>query len=135
MSYELTTRLQNDVLIARVTGSRSSKTVIATAEALISLCNKHQVNKVLVDVRGLEGRLSTADIFFLVTKHFKTLKDLHLRRQAAIVDRNLSEDRHRFLENVALNRDFNFRIFGDFDEAMEWLRKPTTGEPSPRVDG
>jgi hypothetical protein len=118
----LTAKAQEDVLIITAIGSRSLETVVAIAQEIKSLCEEHGVANVLVDVRGLEGRLRAADAFFLVIKHFKTFRDLRVIRKAAILDQNLSEDRHRFLENVAVNRGYNFKIFDDFDEAIEWLR-------------
>jgi hypothetical protein len=120
MPYELTPRVQKDVLTA--TGVRNLETVAAIAQELKSLCKEHGVVKVLVDVRGLEGRLPTLDTLLLVTRHFKTLRDLRVLRKAAVLDQNLTKKRHGFLEDLAFNRGYRFRIFEDLDEATEWLR-------------
>ena len=122
MSYELTTRVEDNVLIATVTGSRNLRTVVAVAQEIKSSCKKHGVDKVLIDVQRFEGRLRDVDAFFLVTKHFKVLRDRRVLRKAAVLDRSLSHDRHRFLENIAVNRGYKFHIFDDYDEAMEWVR-------------
>lgn len=122
MSYQLTTRVQEDVLIADATGVRDLERVAAIAQELKSLCEKQGVAKVLVDVRGLEGRLSTLDTLLLVVRHFKTLRDFRVISKAAVLDQDLSKKRHGFLEDLAFNRGYRFRIFEDLDKAREWLR-------------
>ena len=122
MAYKLTARVQNDVLIADATGDRNLETVVTIAQELKNLCEKHGVAKVLVDVRKLEGRLSTLDTLLLVTRHFRALRDFRVLRKAAVLDQNLSSKRHGFLEDLAFNRGYRFRIFEDIDEATEWLQ-------------
>jgi hypothetical protein len=113
--------VQNDVLIANTTGLRNLESVVAIAHELKSLCEKQGVAKVLVDVRGLEGRLSTLDSLLLVVRHFKTLRDFRVLSKAAVLDQDISAKRHGFLEDLAFNRGYRFQIFEDMDKAMEWL--------------
>jgi hypothetical protein len=75
---------------------------------------------VLVDVRGLKGRLSTLDSYRVVTEVFQKLRGQGLLK-AAILDRKAPSLRIRFIETVALNRGFNFRVFTSRDEALAWL--------------
>jgi len=122
MPYELTADVKENVLVATVSGTRTFETVVAIAKEIKSLCKSKGADKVLIDVRDLEGHLRALDIFFLVTKHFITLKDRRVLRKAAVLDKELTTDRHRFLENVAVNRGYRFQLFDDFDEALRWLR-------------
>ena len=121
MVYKLTTRIQEDVLFANATGVRDLENVVAIAQELKGLCEQQGVAKVLVDVRGLEGRLSTLDALLLVVRHFKTLRDFRVLSKVAVLDQDLSAKRHGFLEDLAFNRGYRFRIFEDLDKAMEWL--------------
>ena len=42
------------------------------------------------------------------------------RQQIALVFADVTGD-HRFLENVAINRGYNVRVFSDTDQAVRWL--------------
>lgn len=121
MSYELTATVQDGVLIATLTGSRNLESTVAAAREIKDLCEEHGVDKALIDVQGFEGSLGNFDAFFLVTKHFALLRDFRVLRKAAILDRNLSSHRPRFLENAAVNRGYNFRVFDDQRKALKWL--------------
>jgi hypothetical protein len=80
----------------------------------------NRLSKVLVDVRELEGRLGILDSYLLVTEVFDKLRGKGMRK-AAIVDEPVSSLREWFLETVARNRGFNFRVFADQEDALKWL--------------
>lgn len=124
MSFKLTTRLHNDILIATPTGDRNLETIVGIVEEIERLAKQHRKIKVLVDVRDLKGNLSVFKIFDLVTGCFKNLRENRVIRKGAILDDNLSYSRHIFLENVAVNRGYNFRVYENLDEALEWLKTP-----------
>jgi hypothetical protein len=75
---------------------------------------------VLVDVRGLKGRLNVLDSYLVVTQVFEQLRG-HGLLKAAILDSRDPSLRIRFIETVALNRGFNFRVFTSRSEALAWL--------------
>lgn len=121
MSIQVTTEMKGDILCATAVGTRTLDSVLAVARETLQACKAQDIDKVLVDVRQLEGRLGTVDAFELATRHFRTFRALRALRKAAIVDRASSATRARFLEDVAVNRGYNFRIFSDVEKAKEWL--------------
>lgn len=121
MSYDLTTERKGDVLWVTAEGIRSRDTVLAIAEDILAASVEEGVKKVLVDVRKLAGRLSTAAAYDIPDQHFPKMRDRSVITRAAIVDLKEFERSYRFFEDVAVNRGFNLRIFPDPDEAMRWL--------------
>ena len=122
MSYNLDIREEQDYLHVRATGTRTFEAVAEMATQILNACIEHGTDSVLVDVRELEGRLSTIGAYEMPTTVFPKLKGRGLKR-AAIVDREQYEDGFPFLETVARNRGFNLHIFSDVDEAIAWLRE------------
>ena len=122
MPHQLKTEIEGDILIATAAGTRDTRTVAAVAHEVAALCRQKDIPKLLLDASGLEGTLKTLDAFSLVVKHFPDLRRLAELEKAAVLDKELTEEQHRFLENVAVNRGYNFRVFDDRDKALEWLR-------------
>ncbi|MDB4444042.1 hypothetical protein N9174_01735 [bacterium] len=123
MSYDLTIEKKGDVLWVTATGTRSLETVLAMSKDILAACVEEKVTKVLTDVRGLEGRLSTLDAYKLADQHFPKIQDRSVVTHNALVDLKEFEHNYRFFEDVAVNRGFTLRIFSDPDEAVEWLKK------------
>lgn len=122
MSYKLRKRKKGDILYVEATGIRTVQAVSAMAREIVEVCLTKQTSKVLVDVRQLDGRLSTLGAYEVVAKDFPELRRLGLLKAAVIVDDPNFLDRARFFETVARNRNFNLRIFGDVGEALRWLK-------------
>ena len=70
----------------------------------------------------MEGALSTTETFKLPNDHFNRLRKKVAITHNAIVDNEITEDRHKFFENVSQNRGFNIKIFKDIEKALEWLK-------------
>jgi len=79
-----------------------------------------QVTEAIVDVRELGGRLALMDGHLVVNVVFETLREEGLRK-AAVVDEKTPPLGSRFVETIAANRGFNFRVFDDRDETLKWL--------------
>ncbi len=118
--YALAIEVGDDYLSVRASGVRTGATVAAVAMEIFDAAVDHRVSKVLIDVRELEGRLGILDSYVVVTEVFQKLRGKAIRK-AAIVDRQTSSVRGWFLETVARNRGFNFRVLADEEEALEWL--------------
>ncbi len=123
MSYALTIEKKDDVLWVTATGTRSLETVLAMSKDILAACVEKRVKKVLTDVRGLEGRLSTLDAYEIPDQHYPQMQDRSVITHNAVVDLEEFEDSYRFYENVALNRGFNVRLFSDPNKAMAWLKE------------
>jgi len=126
--YTLVIEVQAGYLFARASGVRTRVGVAAMTLEVFEAARANRLSKVLVDVRELSGRLGTVDNVRLVTEVFEKLRGKGIRK-AAIVDEQAPGVRGWFLETVARNRGFNFRIFADEQEAHAWLEE-RSGQPS-----
>jgi hypothetical protein len=118
--FGLIIELKDDHLAARASGERTRNSVSTMTLQIFEAAVANQYSKVLVDVRGLKGRLSTLDSYLVVTEVFQKLRGRGLLR-AAVLDSKDPGLRVRFIETVALNRGFNFRVFSSRKEALAWL--------------
>jgi len=123
MSYNLTIEKKEDVLWVTSTGNRSLQTVLAMSKDILAACVEKKVKKVLIDVRALEGRLSTVDAYEIPDKHFPKMRDPNVITHCVIIDLKEFEHRYKFFEDVAVNRGFDLRIFSNTGEGLEWLAK------------
>ncbi len=123
MTYDLIIEEKDGMLWATVTGTRSLETVLAISNDILAACAEKKVSKVLIDVRGLEGRLSTMEAYQIPKQYFPKMRDRSVITHTALVDLKEFEHSYRFFENVALNRGFTLRIFSDPNEAAEWLKR------------
>ena len=111
-----------DYLYAKTTGVRSRETVASMTMEVFEEALSRGLSLVLVDVRKLEGRLGALDSYFVVTDVFQKIRGKGIHK-AAILDTHVATIREWFLELVARNRGFNFRIFDDRRSAAEWLHE------------
>ena len=120
--YDITFTKNDDVLCVNARGQRTLEIVLSIAQKTIEACREHEVKKALVDVRDLEGRLSTINAYNLPAEYFAALRNPEVIRKVAIIDLEEFSDSYKFFENVAVNRGYNLRIFSDITIALEWLR-------------
>lgn len=117
VTYRIATRTCQDILLVRLEGLVNRDTADAMAAEVIALILQHDPRCVVVDMRPLQGRLSTADTFF----HVRTYPRDMARYQTAIVDREEHRAYCEFYELTARNLGHNIRCFHDPDEALHWL--------------
>jgi hypothetical protein len=122
MSYKLKLDPKENVLWVTASGTRSIKTVLAIINEIFSACTEYNLSIVLVDVRELDGRLSTINTFTLATRHFPILRELRVVKKAAIVDLMEFEHNYRFFETLTRKRGYRLRLFSDCDAAADWLK-------------
>ena len=67
MSYELDMRKEHGYLHIRATGTREFEAVVEMATRILNAYIEHGNDSVLVDVRELEGRLSTIGAYEVPT--------------------------------------------------------------------
>ena len=118
--YTLAIEAKGSHLFVRARGVRTRFTVTAMTMEIFDIALDNGLAQVLVDVRELKGRLGTLDNYLLVTEVFAKLRGKGMRK-AAIVDEQVSSLGEWFLETVARNRGFNFRVFTDQADALAWL--------------
>jgi hypothetical protein len=120
MEYSIEFEPVEDYLYARTTGLRTRKNVISLTQEIFEKAIALGHSKVLVDVRGLEGKLGALDSYLMVTEAFRPIRWKGLSKAAILDDRAFSV-RERFSELVARNRGYDYRIFYDREHAAEWL--------------
>jgi hypothetical protein len=118
--FKLTMEEKAGYLHVYASGMRSQATVKAiTMEVFKTAIAKH-LTKVLIDIRELNGMFGITDIYYLVTEVLKDLREKGVD-QVAVIDIRRSTRQGWFLETVAQNRGFNFRVFAADEEALKWL--------------
>jgi hypothetical protein len=123
MSYTLTIVKKDDVLWATATGTRSLERVMGITRDIFAACAEKNVRKALLDVRGLEGHLTTTAAYDIPNEYFSRIRNRSVMTHAALVDRKESAEYYRFFEDVAVNRGYALRVFSDIGEAAEWLKR------------
>ena len=123
MSYTLTMKRVGDVLHVKATGARTMETIMAMSKDIMEACARRKTPKALIDVRAMEGHLSTLNAYDIPKSFFETIRDRTVLQKSAIVDLKENQDRYKFLENVATNLGYIIHFFSDADEALQWLQK------------
>jgi hypothetical protein len=123
MSYKLKMKKVGDVLHVKAAGARTMETVMAMSKDIMEACARRSTPKALIDVRAMEGHLSTLDAYDIPKSFFETIRDRTVLQKSAIVDLKENEDQYTFLENVARNLGYMLRFFSDADEALQWLQE------------
>ena len=121
MSYRLTIEARPTYLHAIVTGENTSKNVVAYMAEVIGACTARGVHRVLIEEHFTGPRLSTFEVFGLVSKGSLTF--LRTLEAMAYVDVNAEDGSMRFAEDVAVNRGFPVRVFATVAAAEKWLEE------------
>ena len=80
---------------------------------------EHGCNRFLFDMTQAKIVGTTLDTLQAGTVPADTDKKQESQQIALVYARDLDE--HKFLENVAVNRGYNVRIFDHIEKAMDWL--------------
>ncbi len=126
MTYKLRTEQKHDFIHAEVSGERTRKNISLIAQEILEACREHQVERVLVDVRRLNGRLSVFDSLLIISREFPRIKRANIITKAVIVDDTARRERSHFFQSIARKSDYNIRMFEDVDEAERWLHDKQT---------
>jgi hypothetical protein len=120
MSIQLQMEQMPGYLAARFIGSGEPGEASARFESIAEHCKRTNNDKLLIDTRGYDVKVSVVDRFFLGTSSriFAVL-----RIKVAIICRPEQLDERRFGRLVAENRGVTVEVFTDFQSAKEWLLK------------
>ena len=89
-------------------------------DAMVEACSKVQLSIALLDCRNMTGEIQLFDSF-LVAEY--GVKMLGIISKMALIGREDQMMHDNFVENVAVNRGVNLKIFTDADEAINWLKE------------
>ena len=87
-------------------------------DRMVEACKEHSKSKVLLDCRKMTGAMPILDRYLVAD--YGASKG-RLLMQLALLNREGVPLPDNFVENVAVNRGMNMKVFTDHDEALYWL--------------
>jgi hypothetical protein len=112
--YQISSSINNGILEIVLTGKSIGMTNVKMAKELDDIIKVNNAEKVLIDVRAVEGRLDSTEIYHHTRNHSFVIYKL----QVAVVD--LPENAH--YATAVKNAGLSFTWFIDIDEARAWLK-------------
>lgn len=101
-----------------LTGEATQNNVEKIQEEVICTVMSAKISGLLVDVRGIKGRLGYTEAYFRVRNYPSDVP----RVPVAIIDLAENADYESFHETTALNAGLSHKWFTDIDEARAWLK-------------
>lgn len=115
----LTFEDRGDHLLAVARGTYSLDGTMATFRAAVEECGRRRHHSLIVDVRGIDGNVSTTDRFDFGGRMAQTLANMNLR--FALYSRPDQLTREGFLQSVMVNRGARVRVDSDLERIHAWL--------------
>ncbi len=100
-------------------------------DRMAAACEEHQRWQVLLDCRKMTGIMRIFDRFEVV-EYGATRR--HVLKRVAILVREGTPLPDNFVENVAVNRGMDLRVFTDFEAAEHWIALPSPNDPDESSD-
>lgn len=97
------------------------KFAVACMEKAAEKAREQGVNKIMLDVRDAPNKLSVLDNYQIPYYVLKQVGYTHDIRTALIV--HPDDKTHDFMETVAVNAGFDFKLFTDEEIAVHWLKR------------
>jgi hypothetical protein len=119
MSYSLEYRERDGYILLRMMGDLNADVARPAIKAWLAMAAEYDCRRMLVDYTDCRVVESTLGMFDLAAK----LGDVGVPRTvsiASVVHSDLKD--HLFVETVAQNRGWIYRVFSDFEEAERWLK-------------
>ena len=89
-------------------------------DAMVEACSQVQISKALLDCRNMTGEIQMFSSFMVAEYGVKMIGIIS---KTALVGREDQVLHSNFVENVAVNRGVNLKIFTDVVEAIDWLKE------------
>ena len=112
--YQFSSSVNNGILEVVLTGKAIGMTNEKMANGLDDIIKANNAAKVIMDVRAIEGRLDSKEIYHYVRNNSFVMYKI----QVAVVD--LPENTH--YATAAKNAGLSFTWFIDIDEARAWIK-------------
>ncbi|MBN1366245.1 MAG: hypothetical protein JW976_15700 [Syntrophaceae bacterium] len=118
-TYNILSSVNDNVLEVIIKGDISSLNSHQTMlNEMLDIEKSANVNKQLVDIRKLKGRLTTIELYSLVRDYPADRP----RMIIALVDTPEYAETASFHETTAFNAAIKLKWFTDIDKAREWLK-------------
>lgn len=119
MSHSLEYREKDGYVLLRMFGDLNAEVARPAIKAWLAMAAEYDCKRVLIDYTDCNVTESTIGMFDLAAK----LGDVGVPRTmpiAAVAAGDLED--HRFVETVAQNRGWTYKVFTDLEEAERWLK-------------
>jgi hypothetical protein len=116
--YQISVSENEGSLELVLTGEATQNNVERIQDEVISMIISSKASGLLVDVRGIKGRLGYTEAYFRVRNYPSDVP----RIAVAIVDLTENADYESFHETTAINAGLTYKWFTDIDEARAWLK-------------
>jgi hypothetical protein len=116
--YQISASENEGILEIILTGEATQNNAKKIQDEVISMIISSKASGLLVDVRGIKGRLGYTEAYFRVRKYPSDVPKLPV----AIVDLAENADYESFHETTAINAGLSYKWFTDIDEARAWLK-------------
>jgi putative acetyltransferase len=119
MPYQLTIAEQPSYLHATASGTRTAESAVRFLEEAYKACVERGYSDVLLEMNLSGPSLDLGSIFGVIMQRVSDARKL--RRIAYVDTMAMDPGRARFAETVAINRGVGVRLFGNLDDARQWL--------------
>ena len=103
-----------------VTGDFSEVKGKQCVDAMVEACSQVQISKALLDCRNMTGEIQIFESFKVAEYGVKMRGIIS---KIALLGREDQMHPDNFVENVALNRGVNLKIFTDVEAAIDWFKE------------
>jgi hypothetical protein len=101
-------------------GEFSPQTGKQCIDAMVEVCGQSPISKALLDCRNMTDEIEIMESF-MVAKY--GVKMVGVITKFALVGREDQMFPDNFVENVAVNRGVNLKLFTDLERAVDWLKE------------
>lgn len=102
------------------TGEFNLETGKQCINAMVEVCSQSQISKALLDCRKMAGEIEIMESFMVAKYGVRMIGSIS---KFAIVGREDQMFPDNFVENVAVNRGVNLKLFTDLERAVDWLKE------------
>ena len=89
-------------------------------DAMVEACSQSKISRALLDCRNMTGEIEIMESFMVAKYGVKMIGSIS---KCALVGREDQMFPDNFVENVAVNRGINLKLFTDVEKAVDWLEK------------
>ena len=118
MTYAVYSIADDEYILLEYTGEVTREEHETGRRHAIQKLTEHGWRRLLVDARRIAAQMSVVDDFEFTVDNVAIHPPLV---NIAVVHRSDEAERFRFIEDVAVNRGLNLKVFTDSDEAIDWL--------------
>ncbi len=102
------------------TGEFSQEAGKQVIDAMVEACSHARISRALLDCRNMAGEIQIMESFMVAEYGIKMIGSIS---KFALVGREDHMFPDNFVENVAVNRGINLKLFTDVDGALDWIKE------------